>query len=68
MGRVKRGTSCSINSCEEEAVRSVSTHKAKAAGLDVDGRRAYLCKAHYRDYKRGSREERRIMRWRHGAP
>jgi len=67
MGRVRRGTNCSVNGCEDEAVRSVSVPKAKAAGLDVEGRRAYLCREHYKEYKRGSREDRRIERWRHGV-
>ena len=53
--------------CEEEAIRSVSVLKAKATGLDVEGRRAYLCKEHYKEYKKGSKKDRRIERWRHGV-
>ena len=68
MGRVGKGVRCSVAGCEEEAIRSVSVARAKAAGLDVSGRHAYLCKEHYKEYKRGSRKERRIERWRHGIP
>ena len=67
MGKIRKGTSCSIAGCEEEAVRSISVPKAKAAGLDVEGRRAYLCKEHYKQFKKGSRKERQIERWRHGV-
>lgn len=66
MGRTGKGTRCSVSGCEEEAVRSLSVSRAKAAGLEVEGRRAYLCKEHYRTFKKGSRKERRIERWRHG--
>lgn len=67
MGRISKGTKCTVAGCEEEAARSVSVLKAKAAGLDVEGRRAYLCKEHYKEYKKGSKKDRRIERWRHGV-
>jgi hypothetical protein len=67
LGRIGKGTKCAVAGCEEEAVRSVSVPKAKAAGLDIEGRRAYLCKEHYKEYKKGSRKDRRIERWRHGV-
>jgi len=36
-----------------EAIRSISADKVKAAGLKVgDDKRAYLCKEHYKEYKR----------------
>jgi hypothetical protein len=67
LGRISKGTKCTVAGCEEEAARSVSVLKAKAAGLDVEGRRAYLCKEHYKEYKKGSKKDRRIERWRHGV-
>jgi len=67
MGKIRKGTECSIADCGEEAVRSVSVPRAKAAGLDVEGRRAYLCKEHYKAFKKGSKKERRIEQWRHGV-
>jgi len=67
MGKIRKGTECSIADCNEEAVRSVSVPRAKAAGLDVEGRRAYLCKEHYKAFKKGSKKERRIEQWRHGV-
>ena len=67
MGKIRKGTECSIADCNEEAVRSVSVPRAKAAGLDVEGKRAYLCKEHYKAFKKGSKKERRIEQWRHGV-
>jgi hypothetical protein len=68
LGRIGKGSKCTVVGCEEEAIRSVSLPKAKAAGLDVEGRRAYLCKEHYKEYKKGSKKDKRIERWRHGIP
>jgi len=56
-----------VVNCSEDAVRSINGAKAKAAGLDVEGRRAYLCKNHYKEYKKGSKKDRRIEKWRHGV-
>lgn len=67
MGKIKKGTICSVANCSEEAVRSVPVARAKGAGLDVEGKRAYLCKEHYKEFKKGSKEERRVERWRHGV-
>ena len=67
MGRIGKGTKCSVAGCEEDAVRSVSVAKAKSAGLNVEGRRSYLCKEHYKEYKKGSKKERQIEKWRHGV-
>jgi hypothetical protein len=67
LGRIGKGELCSVVNCNEEAVRSISVPKVKAAGINVDGRRAYLCKLHYKEYKKNSKNERRIEKWRHGV-
>lgn len=53
--------------CEDDAVRSVSLPKAKSAGLDVEGKRAYLCKDHYKEFRKGSKKDRQIEKWRQGV-
>lgn len=68
MGRIGKGAKCTVAKCGDEAVRSVSVPKARSAGLDVEGKRAYLCKEHYKAYKKGSRKDRQIERWRRGVP
>ncbi len=66
MGRIEKGTRCTVVGCGRDAVRSISAPRARAAGLNVEGRRAYLCEEHYKEYKRGSRKEKMVERWRHG--
>lgn len=68
MGRIKKGEKCTVANCDEDAVRSVTVSKAKAAGLEVEGKRAYLCKEHYKEYKKGSKKDKQIEKWRHGVP
>jgi hypothetical protein len=67
LGRIKKGTKCNVEWCNNQAVRSINTAKAKKAGLKVNGTRAYLCKEHYKHYKKGSKKDRQIEKWRHGA-
>jgi hypothetical protein len=68
MGRVKKGVKCSVKGCDEDAVRSLNVAKVKNAGLDVeDGRRAYLCKEHYKEFKKGSKKDAQIEKWRRGV-
>jgi ribosomal protein L13E len=68
LGKIRKGTTCSVVNCSEEAVRSVNGAKAKNLGLNVDGRRAYICKLHYKEYKKGSKKDRQIEKWRQGVP
>jgi hypothetical protein len=45
----------------------VNVEKAKNAGLDVQGsKRVYLCKDHYKEYKKGNKKDAQIEKWRHG--
>ncbi|KON30069.1 hypothetical protein AC480_01925 [miscellaneous Crenarchaeota group archaeon SMTZ1-55] len=65
MGRIAKGTKCSIIDCDEVAVRSISTPKVEATGLQVaEQRRVYLCRQHYKEYKKKSKNDRKIERWR----
>ena len=41
-----------------EADRSISADKVKAAGLKIGtDKRAYLCKEHYKEYKKKSKKD-----------
>jgi hypothetical protein len=68
MGKIKKGVLCSIINCNENAIRSMNTAKAKQAGLSVEGRRAYLCKDHYKQYKKGNKKNNQIEKWRYSLP
>lgn len=66
MGRVAKGVKCSVTGCDKEAIRSIPADKVSAAGLKVGKvRRAYLCKDHYKEFKRGMRKEKMLEKWRY---
>jgi len=68
MGKIKKGAKCSVSGCDKQAIRSVSTEKANAAGLNIDNiRRAYLCEGHYKELKKKLKEERKVEKWRWGV-
>jgi len=68
MGRVAKGVKCNVTGCGNDAVRSISAEKVMAAGLKIgETRRAYLCKEHYKEFKRQTKQERTLEKWRHGA-
>jgi len=66
LGRIDKGVKCSV--CGKEAVRSLSTDKVKTAGLKVGSdKRAYLCKEHYKEYKKRTKKDKKIEKWRYGV-
>jgi len=69
LGRVAKGVKCSVTGCANDAVRSLPTDKVKSVGLKVsEARRAYICKEHYKAFKRKTKKERVLEKWRHGVP
>lgn len=56
---------CSVSGCDKEVTRSLSYRKVGDAlsehGIQ-EGRRAYLCKLHYKEYKKATKEERTVDR------
>jgi hypothetical protein len=66
MGRVGKGQKCSVSNCDKEAIRSLPREKVSAAGLKVDGeKRSYLCREHYKEYKKASKKDKLLEQWRH---
>ncbi len=69
MGKVSKGAKCSVEGCGKEATRSLHIDSVTAAGLKAQGtRRAYLCRDHYKDYKKATRKEKMLDKWRYRAP
>ncbi|MCW4023559.1 MAG: hypothetical protein NWF01_00795 [Candidatus Bathyarchaeota archaeon] len=68
MGKIEKGINCNVSGCDSEAARSISADKVKAAGLRVSGaeKRAYLCKEHYKEYKKKSKKDKQLDKWRFG--
>jgi hypothetical protein len=67
LGRVAKGVKCSVSGCGRDAIRSLSTEKAKSAGLNVSAseKRAYLCKDHYKELKKKTKKDKTLDKWRH---
>ena len=69
MGRIDKGVKCSISSCSNEAVRSLSGEKVRSAGLNVGSseKRAYLCKEHYKEFKKRTKKDKQLEKWRYSV-
>jgi hypothetical protein len=69
MGRVDKGVRCSVSGCSRDAARSISSEKAKSAGLNVGSgqKRAYLCREHYKEFKKKTKKDKTLEKWRYGA-
>jgi hypothetical protein len=68
VGRIEKGVKCSVSGCTREAARSISSDKVKAAGLSVSSKekRAFICKEHYKEYKKKTKKDKTLDRWRWG--
>ncbi|MGB9787059.1 MAG: hypothetical protein ACP5IE_09305 [Infirmifilum sp.] len=59
MGRVDKGVKCSVEGCDNDAVRSISLENYKRSGVNLklkEGtKRVYLCREHYKEYKKNYR-------------
>jgi len=55
---------CEVEKCSQKAERSVNARKALKAGLAVKEERGnvHLCREHYRQFKKGTKEERKLER------
>jgi hypothetical protein len=69
LGRIDKGVKCSVSGCGRDAVRSISTGRVKSAGLKVDSgeKRAYLCREHYKEFKKKTKRDKTIEKWRYSA-
>jgi len=67
MGKVAKGTECSIKGCDKLAVRSLSTELVIKTDLQVgETRKTYLCRDHHKEFKRKAiiKNQKRIEKWR----
>ena len=61
MGRVDKGVNCSIQGCDHTAERSISGSKARLATdlvVDSANKRVFLCKTHYKEWKKATKQDR----------
>ncbi len=63
--RGKEPAVCTVTDCDNQSSRSLSRRKVEKALSELtleEGRRAYLCKEHYKKYKKATKSERTIDR------
>ena len=67
MGIISKGAKCNVEGCENDATRSLNTTKVERAGLDVTsaGKKSALCKEHYKEWKKESKDDRDLERARY---
>jgi hypothetical protein len=64
LGRIDKGVKCSAGGCSNQAERSLSRQQIAGSGLSVsgDGRRVYLCREHYKAWKKATKKEKAAER------
>ncbi len=67
MGLVSNGAKCNVDGCDNDGARSLNTTKVERAGLQVNsaGKKTVLCKAHYKEWKKESKDDRDLERARY---
>ena len=67
MGVISKGAKCNVDGCDNDGVRSLNTTKVDNAGLRVNstGKKTVLCKTHYKEYKKESKQDRDLERARY---
>jgi hypothetical protein len=61
MGKVEKGVTCNVQGCDQIALRSMSGTKAAMAidlMVDSSNKRIYLCRQHYKEWKKATKEDR----------
>ncbi len=64
MGVISKGAKCNVDGCDKDGARSINTRKVENADLRVTsaGKKSVLCKEHYKEYKKESKEDRDLER------
>jgi len=64
MGIVSKGAKCNVDNCDQDGTRSLNTAKVENAGLRVnsEGKKTILCKEHYKEWKKESKDDRSLER------
>ncbi len=67
MGIIAKGAKCNVDGCMNDGARSLNTAKVENAGLEVNstGKKTVLCKQHYKEYKKESKDDRALERARY---
>ena len=69
MSNITKDRKCSVQGCQNQALRSISiTDVSKYLDLKPGKeRRAYLCKEHYKEFKKKSKKDKKTEQLRYGG-
>lgn len=64
MGIIAKGAKCNVIGCDKDGVRSLTTSKVKDAGLSISSssKKTALCKEHYKEWKKATKQDRDVER------
>ena len=64
MGIIAKGAKCNVSGCDNDGLRSLNTKKIEGAGLrvSINSKKAALCKDHYKEWKKETRDDRSLER------
>ena len=64
VGIVSKGAKCNVEGCDQDGARSINTTKVENAGLRVNstGKKTALCKDHYKEWKKETKDDRSLER------
>ena len=67
MGIISKGAKCNVSGCSEDGVRSLNSKKVEQAGLQIatSGKKVVLCKTHYKEWKKETKDDRSLERARY---
>lgn len=67
MGIVSKGAKCDVDGCDKDGIRSLNSSRVENGGLRLksSGKKAALCKEHYKEWKKATKEDRELERARY---
>jgi hypothetical protein len=67
MGIISKGAKCDVEGCDNDGARSLNSSRVENAGLRLksSAKKAVLCKEHYKEWKKETKEDRELERARY---
>jgi len=67
MGIIAKGAKCNVIGCDKDGIRSLTTAKVEGTGLSISAisKKTVLCKEHYKEWKKATKEDRDVERARY---
>ena len=67
MGVVNKGAKCNVDGCDQNGVRPLNTKKVEDPGLRLktSSKKSVLCKQHYKEWKKETKDDRDLERARY---